>query len=181
MRTGQRYASIRITGEVKFSAAISRRSAELYGVEDLAGGTNVIISPNLETGNLLYHLYAARFPTAKKFPVIFGVAFRGVDLPMDCTPEDVRLAVKASVLRLQRDGRWKRTPKDTFFRRHRVLVINPGSTSTKIAVYEGDQETLSERDPAHAAGTGAVRRPAHHRAVRPAQGGRPAGARATTA
>jgi butyrate kinase len=144
VRTKERYGSIRITGEVKFSAAISRRSAELYGVEDLTGGTNVIISPNLETGNLLYHLYAARFPTAKKFPVLFGTAFRGVDLPMDCTPDDVRLAVKASVLRLQRDGRWIRTPKDTFFRRHRVLVINPGSTSTRIAVYEGEQETLSK-------------------------------------
>ncbi len=140
---GQRYASIRITGEVKFSAAISRRSAELYGTEGLVGGTNVIIGPNLETGNLLYHLYAARFPTAKKFPVLFGVAFRGVDLAIDCTPEDVRLALKASVLRLQRDGRWTRTPKDTFFRRYRVLVINPGSTSTRIAVFEGDQEAFS--------------------------------------
>jgi butyrate kinase len=138
---GQRYASIRITGEVKFSAAISRRSAELYGMEGLGGGTNVIISPNLETGNLLYHLYAARFPTARKVAAIFGVAFRGVDLAIDCTPDDVRLAVKASVLRLQRDGRWSRTPHDTFFRRHRVLAINPGSTSTKIAVYEGEQET----------------------------------------
>jgi hypothetical protein len=105
--------------------------------------TNVIISPNLRPGTL-YHLYAARFPTAKKFPVIFGTAFRGVDLPMDCTPDDVRLAVKASVVRLQRDGRWIRTPKDTFFRRHRVLVVNPGSTSTKIAVYEGELETLSK-------------------------------------
>jgi butyrate kinase len=140
VQSGTRYASIRITGEVKFSAAISRRSAELYGMNGLAGGTNVIISPNLETGNLLYHLYSARFPAAKKFPVIFGVAFRGVEVAIDCTPEDVRLAVKASVLRLQRDGRWARTPTDTFFRRHRVLVVNPGSTSTKIALYEGDQE-----------------------------------------
>lgn len=141
--TAERYASIRITGEVKFSVAISKRSAQLYGDDAMAGGTNVIISPNLETGNLLYHLYAARFPTAKKFPVLFGLAFRGVDLPIDCSPEDVRLAVKASVLRLQRDGRWGRTPKDTFFRRYRVLAINPGSTSTKIAVYEGEQETHS--------------------------------------
>lgn len=143
VKTGERYASIRIAGEVKFSVAISRRSAELYGMDD-APGTNVIISPNLETGNLLYHLYAARFPTARKFAVLFGVAFRGVDLAIDCTPEDVRLAVKATVLRLHSDGRWKRTPKDTFFRRHRVLVINPGSTSTKIAVFEGDQERLAK-------------------------------------
>ncbi len=140
----RRYASIRIMGEVKFSAAISRRSAELYGMNGMSGGTNVIISPNLETGNLLYHLYAARFPTAKKFPALFGVAFRGVDLAIDCTPEDVRLAVKSSVLRLLRDGRWSRTPKDTFFRRHRVLVVNPGSTSTKVAVYEGDRERFAK-------------------------------------
>ncbi len=149
VQSGPRYASIRITGEVKFSAAISRRSAELYGTNGLAGGTNVIISPNLETGNLLYHLYAARFPTAKKFPVLFGVAFRGVDLPLDCSPEDVRLAVKATVLRLQLDGRWGRTPRDTFFRRYRVLVLNPGSTSTKVAVYEGDQEAFA-REVQHA-------------------------------
>jgi butyrate kinase len=141
---GERYRTIRITGEVKFSAAISRRSAELYGMSGLASGTNVIISPNLETGNLLYHLYAARFPTARKVAALFGVAFRGVDLAMDCSPDDVRLAVKASVLRLQRDGRWTRTPRDTFFRRYRVLAINPGSTSTKIAVYEGEQETHAQ-------------------------------------
>ena len=65
---GERYASIRIAGEVKFSAAISRRSAELYGMGGLAGGTNVIICPNLETGNLLYHLYAARFPDGQQVP-----------------------------------------------------------------------------------------------------------------
>jgi butyrate kinase len=83
--------------------------------------------------------------------VIFGVAFRGVDMAIDCTPEDIRLAVKASVLRLQRDGRWIRTPKDTFFRRHRVLVVNPGSTSTRIGVFEGDQEAFS-REIQHSSG-----------------------------
>ncbi|MFH1843371.1 MAG: butyrate kinase [bacterium] len=63
---------------------------------------------------------------------------------MDCTPEDAMLAVKASVLRLHRFGHWHRTPRDTFFKRHRILAINPGSTSTKIAVYEGDLESFSE-------------------------------------
>ena len=147
---GARYASIRIIGEVKYSAAVSQRSAALYGIEAPTGGTNVIILPNLETGNLVFHLYGTRFPTAKKFAVLFGVAFRGVDLAIDCTPEDVRLAVKASVVRLHRDARWTRTPKDTFFKRHRVLVINPGSTSTKIAVYEGEQE-VNAREIQHSA------------------------------
>ncbi|WP_366526158.1 butyrate kinase [Geothrix sp.] len=41
-------------------------------------------------------------------------------------------------------GEWKRTPKDTFFRRHRVLVLNPGSTSTKTSIFEGDEERFTE-------------------------------------
>ena len=85
----------------------------------------MIVCPNLDMGNLLYNLYATRFPGARKFPVMFGLLFQGVDLPMDCTPEDIRLAVKASVMRLHRYGEWQRTPKDTFFRRHRVLVAQP--------------------------------------------------------
>ena len=142
----ERYATIRIQGEVKVSVALSQRSAMYYDQAremKWGGSPNVIICPNLEMGNLLYHLYAARFPEAKKFPAMFGLRFRGVDLPMDCAPEDIRLAVKASVLRMDRFGEWQRTPRDTFFRRHRVLAVNPGSTSTKIGVYEGEEERFT--------------------------------------
>jgi butyrate kinase len=143
VRRNPRYASIRIEGEVKVSVALSQRSAACYRRDagpQWEGGPNVIVCPNLEMGNLLYHLYAARYPDAKKLPALFGVRFRGVDLAMDSTPEDVRLAVKASLLRMHRYGEWKRTPRDTFFRRRRVLAVNPGSTSTKIGVYEGEEE-----------------------------------------
>jgi butyrate kinase len=142
----ERYRSIHIQGEVKVSVALSRRSAELYHAEGLPweGVPNVIVCPNLDMGNLLYHLYGTRFPDARKFPVMFGLRFQGVDLAMDCTPEDIRLAVKASVLRLHHYGEWQRTPRDTFFRRHRVLVLNPGSTSTKTSVFEGDEERFTE-------------------------------------
>jgi len=145
-RRGARYATIKIDAEVKVSVALSQRSATYYRAGAQAGwtgGTNVIICPNLDMGNPLYHLYATRYPAAKKFSVMFGLLFRGVDLAMDCTPEDVRLSVKASVLRLHRFGEWRQTPKDTLFRRYRVLAINPGSTSTKISVYEGDQESFT--------------------------------------
>jgi butyrate kinase len=146
-RRGKRYESINIESEVKISVALSRRSAHLYrrGQEEaFDGGTNVIVVPNLDTGNLLFHLYATRYPDAKKFSVMFGIRFQGVDLPMDCTAEDAMLGVKACVLRLHRFKHWSRTPKDTFFPRHRILAINPGSTSTKIAVYEGEQERFVE-------------------------------------
>lgn len=147
IKRGKRYENIHIEGEVKISVALSQRSATLYRrgqATNFIGGTNVIIAPNLDTGNLLFHLYATRYPDAKKFSVMFGIRFQGVDLPMDCTAEDAMLGVKASVLRMHRFGHWSRTPKDTFFPRHRVLAINPGSTSTKIAVYEGDLERFTE-------------------------------------
>ena len=145
-KRGDRYRSIHIQGEVKVSVALSQRSATYYQPgQDIPwpGAANVIICPNLDMGNLLYHLYATRFPDAKKFPVMFGLRFKGVDLAMDCTPEDIRLAVKASVLRMHRYGEWQQTPLDTFFRRYRVLAVNPGSTSTKISVFEGDQERFT--------------------------------------
>ena len=143
---GERYRSIHIRGEVKVSVALSQRSADLYHADGMPweGAPNVIVCPNLDMGNLLYHLYATRFPEARKFPVLFGLLFQGVDLAMDCTPEDIRLAVKASVMRLHAYGHWQRTPKDTFFRRHRVLVLNPGSTSTKTSIFEGDEERFTE-------------------------------------
>ncbi len=141
VQRGERYSTIHIEGEVKISVALSRRAAHLYrrGQEQtFVGGTNVLIVPNLDTGNLLFHLYATRFPDARKFSAMFGLRFQGVDLAMDSTAEDATLAVKASILRLHRFGHWVRTPKDTFFRRYRILAVNPGSTSTKIALFEGD-------------------------------------------
>ncbi|MGV8038732.1 MAG: butyrate kinase [Thermoanaerobaculaceae bacterium] len=140
------YGSIRVEGEVKVSVALSKRSAMYYQKQKSLpweGSPNVIICPNLDMGNLLYHLYATRFPTAKKFPVMAGLASRGVDLAMDSTPEDIRLAVKASVLRLQGEAP-RRPPKDTFFKRFMVLAVNPGSTSTKISVYEGEEERFTK-------------------------------------
>ena len=164
---GERYKSIKIQGEVKINAALSQRSAMYYRsrLETWPGPPNVIICPNLDMGNLLYHLYAVRFPTAKKFPVFFALHFGGVDLAMDSSPEDIRLAVKASVLRMHKYGEWTQTPKDTFFRRHRVLAINPGSTSTKISIYDGERERITQELQHSAEELQALRGQAHHRAV----------------
>ena len=144
---GERYQTIHIEGEVKVSVALSKRSATYYqpGEDSSWPGTaNVIICPSVDMGSMLYYLYSIRYPDAKKFPVMFGLRFKGVDLARDCTPEDIRLAVKASMVRMFRYGAWTETPRDTFFRRYRVLAVNPGSTSTKLAIYEGDQERFTQ-------------------------------------
>ncbi len=145
---GARYCSIGIRSEVKINVALSRRSARFYqggrDQTDRYKGANVLITPNLDTGNLLFHLFSTRYPQARKFGAVFGIRFRGVDLPMDVEPVDATLAVKANILRLHKFGEWKRTPRDTFFPRPRILAINPGSTSTKLAVFEGEEQLFSE-------------------------------------
>ena len=140
----ERYSSIKLQGEVKVNAALSERSAMYYHDPGFEGRPNVLICPNLDTGNLLFHLYAAQFPEAKKFGSISGVSFRGMSLAQDCTAEDVRLTVKANAIRRYKRGKWQRTPVDAFFKRYRILSINPGSTSTKIAMYEGDTEKFTQ-------------------------------------
>lgn len=141
-----RYGTIDITGEIKVSVALSSRSAAYYSngdPDDPNDPASVIICPNLDMGNLMYHLHGVWYPDAKKFAVLFGVASRVVDLAMDTNTEDIRLAVKATTLRLLSMG-WEKTPLDTFFPLHKILAINPGSTSTKIAVYENDVELFTK-------------------------------------
>jgi len=147
-RRDARYRTISLQGEVKINVALSRRSERFYhgGFDQTERyrGTNALIAPNLDTGNLLFHLFATRYPQARTFSVVQGIRFRGVDLPMDIESEDAVLAVKANLLRLHRFGEWVRTPRDTFFARPRILTINPGSTSTKVAVFQGEEEVFTE-------------------------------------
>jgi len=140
---GERYSTIKLQGGVKVSAALSERSA-MYYQYDFEDRPNVLICPNLDTGNLLFYLFSTQFPDAKKFASIFGLKFRGMSIAQDCTAEDIRLTVKANTLRMHKYGVWQRTPVDTFFKRYRILSINPGSTSTKIAVFEGDVEQFTQ-------------------------------------
>jgi len=145
VQVGERYGSIHLRGEIKASVALSARSATYHEREGTVweGAPSVIVCPNLEMGNMLYHLYATSYPEAKHFSVMFGLGFRGISLARDCSAEDVRLSVKASILRMHRCGQWQRTPRDTFFPRPRVLAVNPGSTSTKISVYQGEEEVFT--------------------------------------
>ncbi|MCL1908630.1 MAG: butyrate kinase [Holophagaceae bacterium] len=144
VQTDTRYSTVEIQGGVKVSAALNKRSAMYFQDMGLDFCPNVLVCPNLDTGNLLFYLFATQFPSAKKFAAIFGVGFRGMSLAKDCTAEDIRLTVKANTLRIHRHGAWQRTPVDIYFKRYKILSINPGSTSTKIAVYDGDIELFAQ-------------------------------------
>ena len=144
-KTNPRYRSIVIRGQVKVADVLSSESDFDESAPELQSrhqkGVNVIITPDLDTGNLLFHWLASRYPSARSFTVLKGIGFRGVNLPMNVGIEHAILAVKATLVNVHRFGGWRRTPRATFFARPRILTLNPSSNSTTIGVFEGE-ETL---------------------------------------
>lgn len=142
------YETIRIEAELQISCAISIAAAQsklrgaLADPDSPLGRANVLIAPSLDTGNILYHLYATRYSNADRVLMVGGVEARVLDFSRSATVDDIALGAMATTLRLRRRPGWKLTPRDHFFPRYRILVINPGSTSTKIAAYKGQRVVL---------------------------------------
>ncbi len=132
------YKTISFEGEI--------RSNEIIGLCEVEScpqcEINALICPNAEMGDLMVNFFSGVFCEAEKIEILSGVKSSCVDLARECSTGDVVLSIKAALSRFPRE--WQRTPKDTFFKDFRILVINPGSTSTKIAVFEGDREIFTE-------------------------------------
>jgi butyrate kinase len=148
------YGSIHIEAELQISCAISMAAAQsklqnaLADPDSAVGRANVLILPSLDAGNLMYHLYATRYADADKVLMVGGMDARVLDYSRSSSAKDVTLGAAASLLRVKRKPDWNGTPRDRFFQKHRVLVVNPGSTSTRMAVYRGRQVEL-EREVSH--------------------------------
>ena len=141
------YSSIKIESELQISCALSEEAAafklkDQYDPDSAEGKANVLIAPNLDLGNFLYHIYTLRFPTSKRILVSGGLRGQAIDFSRSSTVDDIILGAKALTLLLKKSPEFRHTPNDTFFPRFRILAINPGSTSTKVAVYQGEEEEL---------------------------------------
>jgi len=99
-------------------------------------------------GNLLYHMYSTRYPDAASTLVIGGMHDQALDFSRSSTAEEISRGAKALLLRRFKSDRYARTPKDHYFPRYRILTINPGSTSTKVALFDGE-EFLARKDIQH--------------------------------
>ena len=142
------YGSINIVTEMQISVALSEQAAhtklkEEFGELSGAGRANVLIVPNLDVGNLLFHLYSTRYPDAVSTLVIGGLKNQALDFSRSSNGDEIARGAKALLLRRFRSGQAASTPNDHYFPRFRVLTINPGSTSTKVALFEGDDRIAS--------------------------------------
>ncbi len=142
------YATINIVTEMQISVALSERAAhtklkEEFGRLEGAGRAHVLIVPNLDVGNLLFHLYSTRYPDAVSTLVIGGLKNQALDFSRSSNAAEIARGAKALLLRRFRSGHAVSTPNDHYFPRYRVLTINPGSTSTKVALFEGEDRIAS--------------------------------------
>ncbi len=149
------YENINIVPEMQISVALSSQAARTKLKDEFdklegAGRAHVLIVPNLDVGNLLYHLYSTRYPDALSTLVIGGLHDQALDFSRSSSAEEVARGAKALLLRRFRSDRFARTRNDHFFPRYRILTVNPGSTSTKVALFEGE-DRVARRDIKHGA------------------------------
>jgi butyrate kinase len=149
------WRGIHIATELQVSCAISRQAARTKlgpAADDnpAIGKSNVLIAPTLDTGNLLHHIYATRFPEARSVLVIGGLKNQALDFSRGSSAADLILGAKALLLRLHRSGRYTVTPRDLFHPRFPVLAINPTNAETEVGLWRGRALVARERL-AHAA------------------------------
>jgi len=144
------YRTIHVATELQIGCAISKEAArtKLRGAADenpAMGAANVLIAPNLDTGNLLYHIYDTRFPDARPVLIIGGLRNQALDFSRGSRVEDVEIGAKALILRMYRSGRFSGTPDDRFFPRYRILTINPTRAYTEVGLWLGRDLWARER------------------------------------
>jgi phosphotransacetylase len=101
------YKQIHITPEVQYAVAVNRKQAERKldindPVNAAAGRSNVIILPNLDFGNSMYHLHSAYYPDSQKILCVGGFKNNSIlDFSRGQKIEEVILGGMAVILRQQ--------------------------------------------------------------------------------
>jgi len=126
-----------VEGPISYDLMISPESAKVKGYESsVTGDADILLMPNMTSGNLLGK--ALRITAgAKMAGIIVGSKVPIVLASRSATAEEKYLSLVLSVASTQRQ-------KEETLMNYKILAINPGSTSTKIAVYENENRIFSE-------------------------------------
>lgn len=143
-----------VCGPLSFDLATDPESVEVKGLPDLpnaqvvAGRADILVCPGIDAANILYKTLTAmtKFGQASLAGITIGFPVPYIILSRADTLETRLLSIalcsiyarRMSDKRKNRKEEKKLSAADT----RRVLVINPGSTSVKLALFEND-------DPVH--------------------------------
>jgi len=139
-----------VCGPLSFDLATDPNSVAVKGMpklpnaEDVAGKADILVCPCLDSANVLYKTITsmARYGDASIAGITLGFQIPYIILSRSDNLETRLDSIALCSIYAQRQNDLKKTtsveihPKPKALKR--VLVVNPGSTSIKIAVYEND-------------------------------------------
>jgi len=117
---------------------------DVPGAREVGGQADILVCPNIESGNVIYKMISAmiKYGQASLANIIMGFPMPYVLLSRSDALETRLNSVALGAIYAQWGlGEQPPRPAATVSvdsKRYRVLAVNPGSTSTKIAVYEGE-------------------------------------------
>ncbi len=114
------------------------------GAHAVGGRADILVCPNIDAANAVYKMISAliKYGDASMANITMGFPKPYVLLSRSDALETRLNSLALGAIYAQRFTEKPRTafvPTPTTAKRHRVLVVNPGSTSTKIAVFENDR------------------------------------------
>ncbi len=159
--TERRWKNALVYGPLSFDLATDPESVAIKGVPPhpraaaVAGRADILVCPGIDTANALYKTLAAlnKFGLASLAGITVGFPFPYVILSRSDSLETRLESVALGSIFAQRVRSWQEispilladaAPPKTY----RVLVVNPGSTSSKVALFENGR-CLKELEATH--------------------------------
>ena len=142
-----------VCGPLSFDLAIDPESVAIKGLPDLpgaaevAGRADVLVCPGIDTANTLYKTISTmnKYGEASLASITLGFPMPYIILSRSDSLETRLVSIALCAVYVQRNMKKKQllqqpaastaTVPDTF----RVLAVNPGSTSLKVALFENDR------------------------------------------
>ena len=158
-----------VYGPLSFDLAVNPRSVSLKGVPghgtaaaEIAGRANILVCPGIDAANILYKMImeTVEYGLGTFAGITIGVSVPYVILSRADNVETKLQSVALGSIASERMSMYHRggapapAPAAPARKPFRVLVVNPGSTSTKVALFEGAR-CLHEEECAHAPAPGA--------------------------
>jgi len=138
-----------VCGPLSFDLATDPASVSVKGLPDLphaaevAGHADILVCPGIDTANTLYKTISAmnKFGEASLASITLGFPMPYIILSRSDSLETRIVSIALSAIYAQRNNmrRARKTieaPKTEAGESFRVLVVNPGSTSLKVALFE---------------------------------------------
>lgn len=155
--TERRWENALVYGPLSFDLAVSKRSVSLKGFEgpdaarDIVGQADILVCPGLDAANILYKMImeTVEYGMGTFAGITVGVMVPYVILSRADNVETKVQSIALCSLAVERMAMYRPEEKSKRIvvvppKVHRVLVVNPGSTSTKIALFEGERPITQE-------------------------------------